>query len=198
MSVLDHDHHKVIGGNHDNYTRGQCFGQFTGNPDDKCLGDECLACQGRGYIYPQQTPHFLGDFGTWTVPMVGEVFFVRGAWSIDWEHRIPGLSWWDDEQLKTAQMHKAMRLYSEKKPRIMVTHTAPDSVVPEIPRSKENIFGPILHHPATERFLDTLFEIHKPEMWFFGHWHKDWHGAILGTEFYCLNELSVYDFGERE
>lgn len=38
------------------------------------------------------SPHCLGDFGTHSVPEFGDVFYVRGAWSIDHMARMPCLA----------------------------------------------------------------------------------------------------------
>jgi hypothetical protein len=189
MFELDASRHKCVGGNHDNYTRGDC----------ECNGEGCQKCHGRGFLFINQPPHFLGDFGIWSVPMVGDIFFARGAWSIDWKNRIPGASWWDDEELKAMQMGHAHQLYLDTKPKIVVTHTCPDWIVDRMFASgmKSN-YGPQSHFPRTEQWLGQLFAIHQPEIWFYGHYHHNWDQEIRGTRFICLDELYCFDFDRDE
>jgi hypothetical protein len=180
---LDPAFHKFIGGNHDNYTRGECPG---------CTGDDCSRCQGRGFSFINMPPHCLPDFGIWSVPGVGDIFYARGAWSIDWKDRTPGHSWWDDEEMKAIRIGQAHQLYMDIKPKIVVTHTCPDSIVERIPFKR--IFGPQMHHPRTEQFLEHMFSAHQPEIWLFGHYHCNWDQVIRGTRFVCIDELFCFDF----
>jgi hypothetical protein len=184
-------YHKSISGNHDNYTKKIC----------PCTDREnCRSCDMRGYTFPMMSKHFLGDYGVWDVPDFGEIFFVRGAWSIDKQWRIPGVSWW--EELSYAQGLRALELYEKLKPDFVVTHTVPSSIIPEVPFKR--IFGDTIHGSRTESLLDNLYYIHQPKKWIFGHWHVDWKREISHpktenkTEFMCLNELSFVDFPKKD
>jgi hypothetical protein len=128
--------------------------------------------------------------------MVGDIFYARGAWSIDWQSRTPGVNWWDDEEMKSIRMGEAQQLYCDTKPKIVVTHTCPDSIVDRIPFPR--IFGPQLHHPRTEQFLDRLFSFHQPDIWLFGHFHHNWDEVVRGTRFVCIGELNCFDFDRDE
>lgn len=189
LDEIDPTCHRVLAGNHDNYTRQPCR---------SCKGDNCTACQGKGYIFSEQTPHFLGDYGVWNVPDFQPIFFVRGAWSIDWQYRIPGVSWWEDEEISYSQGMKALELYSRLKPSFVVTHTAPSGVIPKIPF--ERLFGNKVYTTRTETLLQQLYDLHQPETWLFGHFHVDWDCVIRHpstgkeTKFICLDELSYRDF----
>ncbi len=181
--VLEADDHKIIGGNHDNYTRKIC---------EACPGKECIHCKGKGFVYLHQTKHFLGDFGVHQIPDFPSIFYIRGAWSIDKQWRRPGIDWWENEELTFQECEEAIKLYEQVKPDFMVTHTAPDGIIPEIPFDR--IFGDKLHHPRTEVMLQRLWEIHQPKIWIFGHFHIDWDEVINTTRFICLDELSYKDF----
>jgi hypothetical protein len=63
LNKVDDTHHKILAGNHDNYDNMDRF------------------------------PHFLGDFGVYSVGGY-DFFFIRGAFSVDKKYRIPKISWW--------------------------------------------------------------------------------------------------------
>lgn len=180
---------RLLGGNHDEYTRSPC---------QNCTGEECVPCQGRGFLFTEQPEHFLGDFGLYEAPGVGVFFFVRGAWSIDWRGRIPGVSWWPDEELDERQADRALNLYRQVRPDLVLSHTAPASIVPSVPFQR--IFGDTIHGTRTESMLQAMYDYHQPSRWLFGHWHVDWVKTITHaktgkeTQFICLNELSRVDF----
>jgi len=126
----------------------------------------------------QASPNYLGDFG-----MQDGIFFAGGADSIDKLHRKRFISWWPNEQLTYSQQMKAMDLYRECLPRIVVTHDCPDSVCTELFQ--------IWQGNSTRSFLQELLEIHKPQYWIFGHHHKSRCKVIQGTTFHCLAEFEA-------
>lgn len=185
---LDANHHRVIGGNHDNYGQLRC---------PTCKGAGCQACENRGYIYSEQTQHFLGDFGLWSPPSFWSVFYIRGAWSIDHKNRIPGISWWPDEELTYGKLETATNYYEEQKPSFVVSHTCPASIAPYLPASQN--FGDAIHKTRTGTALDVMWNVNPPKVWVFGHWHCSFDQLIQHpngkqTRFVCLNELEHKDF----
>jgi predicted phosphodiesterase len=185
--VLDPEKHKVIAGNHDNYDKSSCA---------SCNGHGCAACSHRGYVFCQQTPHFLGDYGLWTPPSFTEpLFYLRGGYSIDKHHRLArGFGWWPEEELTYQQAMRALQFYAEHKPRIVVTHAAPKTV-------KHALFtdNVEIQSSATEEVLDQMWQLHQPDMWFFGHYHRTWEDMLTpetgggSTHFRCLDILEAYD-----
>ena len=149
-----------------------------------------------GYKFCDMPPHFLKDYGIWEIPDFGPIFYVRGAWSLDKDFRLPGISWWEDEELTYAQCLKAIELYTKAKPDFVVTHTAPASIIPSIPFKR--IFGDKIYGSRTESMLEEMYKIHQPKTWIFGHFHVDWTQTIGKTKFICLNELSYIDFPKKE
>lgn len=113
-------------------------------------------------------------------------FFVGGAESVDKMRRIPGVSWWHDEELSINDMCNIIPHYEYAKPEFMVTHDCPDIVANEICGYQED-------STRTRYFLSVLLEIHKPRYWIFGHWHVSFQKEIHGTKFICLNELEYVD-----
>jgi len=130
-------------------------------------------------------PHYLGDFGYSCLNGVN-YFYYRGAYSIDRQYRTIGIDWWEQEQVNIDQFMKARELYREIKPDIVLTHDCPDEVSLKIldrnQRKYENLTG---------WALQELLNIHQPDLWVFGHYHKSrtiQHGE---TKFVCLNELET-------
>jgi DNA repair exonuclease SbcCD nuclease subunit len=91
--------------------------------------------------------NYLGEYGY--IPK-HKLFYVAGAWSIDfawrkewnykkqWEKekynsKTPAKKvWWEDEELSSIELEAAINLYAETKPEIMISHEAPSSIVPHV------------------------------------------------------------------
>lgn len=117
-----------------------------------------------------------------------DVMFVGGASSIDWQYRIEGYSWWKDEQCSQDQFNEIVDIYFVTKPRVMVTHDCPLSIIPLIHRHhfKEN--------SRTQQALQMMFEYHQPDLWVHGHHHISIDHVVEGTRFVCLAELELKEF----
>jgi predicted phosphodiesterase len=169
LNELDHNKHKFFGGNHDNY------GDY-----HKCK-------------------YSLGDYGLDELGGL-EFFFVRGAFSVDIMYRLEEnmnnkKSWWSQEELLYDQMRMCEEEYRKVKPKVMLTHTAPREAI-------KNMFSNSLlmrlglgsdFVSQTSSFLQSLFEIHQPDTWVFGHFHQNITESINGTKFVCLPELGYID-----
>lgn len=96
---------------------------------------------------------------------------IGGAYSIDWMLRIPGRSWWPDEQpsdeVKARVEHKLDQLGWQVD--IVLSHTVPlkyepvEVFLPGIDQSKVD--------KSTERWLDILEERLQYRKWYAGHYH---------------------------
>lgn len=132
-----------------------------------------------------------------TVETYGDttVMALGGAWSIDWQYRTEGVSWWRDEELSYHELDTMIGIYSAIKPDIMITHDAPTLASYRMfIKSGKNFGGKTLHLTKTGEALQAMFEIHQPKMHFFGHWHNTIEMDIDGTHFHCLDELDFVDF----
>lgn len=185
---LDANFHKILGGNHDDYHE-------------------------ENGVFVNQTPHFLGDFGIHTIPDFGDIFFVRGGRSIDYSSRTEGYDWFRLEEMQHIQGLKALELYKETKPQLMISHECPEEAIHLLQEDRElkarrKKKGPYFYQvktwngmpilPSKTAFLlQGMFEIHQPKIWLFGHHHQSFNGVHNGTRFICLNELQYMDINEN-
>jgi predicted phosphodiesterase len=121
----------------------------------------------------RQYPNYLGDFGVWE-----GIFFVSGAWSINEKDLTPMHNWWPDEQLNWQQSNECVRLFSEVKPKVVVSHDCPINVAYD--------FWKVTNRDNTKMLLQEMFDIHQPDLWVFGHHHKDMDRRTMGTRFVCV------------
>jgi hypothetical protein len=126
--------------------------------------------------------HSLGDSYFYTKK---GIMSVRGAFSIDRSIRTEGVDWWRNEELNYIEMKKVIHDYEFFKPPIMVTHECPQSV-------RDHLFG-IKETSITSMGFESMFEIHQPELWIFGHHHISKNKIINGTKFVCLSELEIFN-----
>lgn len=141
--------------------------QIRGNHDNPAL---CL-----------ESPSWIPD-----MTVEGDTFFMGGAFSLDWALRKVGIDLWNDEELSYTEMMKAIDIYETARPSIMVTHDCPDEAA-------DIIFRRYGNGSRTSAALQAMFEVHKPDLWIFGHWHESQRKIIKGTEFICLAELETID-----
>jgi hypothetical protein len=145
--------------------------------------------------YDFKLPHYLGDFGKHSIPLRDgsfDFFYMRGAFSIDFQHRICDLDWFPQEELTWEEGDKAFLSYQEMRPRTMFTHDCPTEIVYTMAKFYLGDF----HASRTHQYLQAMFEEHKPELWVFGHHHHNWVKEWKGTTFMCLTELAHIDFDE--
>lgn len=136
-------------------------------------------------------PNYLGDFG---YIEESDIMYIGGGYSIDYMMRIPGISWWPDEELNLEQMAECQQLYIRMKPRVVVSHEAPFFVAKEILG-----FEPEGRCGSTINFLEYLWQHeHRPEHWIFGHYHLHWEKTFGPTHFHCLSELEVLRLRTRD
>ena len=105
--------------------------------------------------------------------------FCGGADSIDKNHRIPHVSWWPQEVISYKDMEQ---LDSAEEIDVIISHTAP------------TLFDLGNHYKNTNTYkdpsrdaLDTVLDLYKPDMWFFGHYHMLKHGKYAETLWTCLS-----------
>lgn len=113
------------------------------------------------------------------------IFFVGGADSIDKYKRTEGVDWWREEELSIRELSVLIDKYEQYKPLIVVSHDCPESISDCLSRQKNS--------SATRQAMQTMFEIHQPSLWVFGHWHQTFTKEIRNTEFICIDTLKYID-----
>jgi hypothetical protein len=133
-------------------------------------------------------PNWIAD-GTYE----NDMFFLGGGYSIDHAARTPGIDWWADEELSYSKLMWLMDRYERQKPRIMVSHEGPSSVIQTI-FFDELGWAKIGAWPSrTSSALQEMFLVHQPDYWLFGHWHNRQERTINGTKFIALGEMDYVD-----
>ena len=130
-------------------------------------------------------PNYLGDWGYIPDP---NMFYVSGGFSIDHAYRFVDMTWWKDEELNNEEMSKALDSYKINKPKIVVSHECPLGVKIDFVTNSWKFDV----NSRTEELLQSMFEIHQPDYWIFGHHHQRKELDKNGTHFVCLGEL-MYD-----
>ena len=138
--------------------------------------------------------NYLGDYGY--LPTHG-LFYLSGAWSIDRDMRIEGRSWWRDEQLSYDELKNAIDIYETNHPKIVVSHDCPSEVSEYLLSTFDPLFRSMgVIRTKTGIALQQMLDIHKPDLWVFGHYHvsKEFWIKDYPTKFVCLNELECKEF----
>lgn len=121
----------------------------------------------------------------------GNMMFVGGAKSTDRARRLEGYNWWPDEELSYQELFHMIDIYEAAKPEIMVTHDCPYQIDYHLAHATGKYYQNM--DSRTKSALQSMFDLHKPRLWIFGHWHFDYDEVFDGTRFICLNELSWID-----
>lgn len=147
------------------------------NPDHKFI---CGNHDNR--LFVSQHPNFLGAYG---FNEAANLFYISGAYSTDFVGRVPGLTWWREEELSWSELSAMIDLFARTQPRVVVSHTAPTSVI-------HTLFPYTNGNRACGRTgdaLDAALGRWQPEYWFFGHMHHTQGQKIGKTHFQCVGEM---------
>ncbi len=104
---------------------------------------------------------------------------IGGAESIDQYRRISGKTWWAEE---IPSYEESSRFGDLPSADIVVTHTAPMSIVEDSPIAEHKLSDPFSHDLSNVlRCID-----YTPKLWLFGHFHDHFAATVNGTQFQCL------------
>lgn len=127
-----------------------------------------------------------------------DIMYIGGAWSIDQAYRTRGYDWWEDEELSYEQLNLQINVYDMLRPIVMVTHDCPTIAATEMfINTNKALYKGIQYKTRTASAFQTMFEIHQPQLWIFGHWHHTKEAVINGTRFVCINELDYIDVNTK-
>lgn len=130
------------------------------------------------------TSNYLGDYA---IDKTNSILYISGAATLPWDrdHRIEGVSIWNDEELSDkdfCQIQTCMMLFS---PKIVISHEGPLSL------HKRMFNYPTLYPSRTSIMMDNLLRLHKPDAWYFGHHHQSQVLNFQGIHFQCLAPLEI-------
>jgi len=178
-SWLSGDKHKVVGGNHEDYT-----------------------------VAPRSS-HYLGDFGEYTLNGVKFFFIRGGISIDRVQRRNEQIAsmhpheppekfqtWWSQEELNLSQMLECIALYKKVRPNIVLSHV-PCATFSKIMSPDDSILQAFGFHKGFKEnhqlLGDELLKIHQPDLWFSGHFHIKQSARIGNTQFVGLAELGYID-----
>lgn len=176
------EYRKIIENCENSIQVGDFGAGFVPLPDDIPLTNRFIRGNHDSPYCCRLSNHWIKD-GIWDEEK--KMFFLGGAYSIDQNCRTPMISWWPDEELNYPELFGLVSEYEFRQPEIMITHDCPDTIRKHFFRIHETT--------RTSSALQSMFEIHKPKLWIFGHHHSFRDEVILGTRFICLAELQTMD-----
>lgn len=157
-------------------------------------------------------PNYLGDYGY--LPEE-DIFYIGGAFSIDRESRVEGVSWWRDEELSYTELARAIEAYHKSRPRVVVSHECPRAVSELLLSMLNGGLGHGMYQTYPDYYgrklgcvrsrtacaLQVMLEHWEPEHWFFGHYHvtktlyvaNDSGSGFRKTAFHCVGELDCQE-----
>ena len=129
----------------------------------------------------------LGDFGITDIGRF-RILYVAGGFSIDRAGRLPGVSWWEDEELSYADFEKILDLVQADGAAvdIVVSHEAPTAITFQLG------LGQVIN-TRTSQGLEAIRRVIKPKLWVFGHYHMRFYRTVDGCQYVGLDELEHYD-----
>jgi len=106
------------------------------------------------------------------------IMFMGGAESIDKHMRREGVDWFREEVITQSELDDL----PDKKIDIFITHTCPLELVHDMLK-----YYPEKQREPSNHALSALWQMYKPKLWIFGHWHHHKEGLLFGTKWYALS-----------
>jgi hypothetical protein len=125
---------------------------------------------------------------TYTLPDGRVIMFMGGAHSIDKHLRKFGIDWFPEETIS----YNDMQDLPDIKVDIFITHTCPAELVSTMVNNAR-YSGKDLE--PSNQALSQLWYMYKPNLWYFGHWHKFNEGVLHSQTKWTA--LSAPGFGDR-
>lgn len=109
-----------------------------------------------------------------------KVLGIGGAYSIDKDSRLPGVSWWPEELITQGDILTAL---DNEQPDIVVTHDVPESV----PHRYFLNQYPTGETRSQRLLLEEVFQKFHPNLWVHGHYHRRYEYQLDNTRFIGLS-----------
>lgn len=171
--TVDSKHHRVLGGNHDDYN-----------------------------VAPK-TPNWLGDYGVCDTLGTPFFFIRGGHSIDCHDRIFKEVScgvqeYWHNEELNFAEMLACARDYGHLCMDLVVSHDCPSFVNDEMhkndpsPNVLERCGWPKNYRSNTSLLLTELWNSHAPKLWIFGHHHRSFRFKYGPTQFVGLGIGEIY------
>ena len=153
--------------------------------------DYCIFGTRDFYPYLDHSPHSLGDYSLF--PGTDDILCVRGGYSHDWLHKIPGdildydqypaAGFWLEEQLNSTDFQTIID--SGVSPRVILSHEPPQEVA--------RLMFDEPNNTRTGWGLQLLLKAFSPELWVFASAGVSDSVRVHETKFVSLGLLEVTD-----
>lgn len=139
-------------------------------------------------------PSCLGRFGPLSKI---NAYFVSGGHTPNAKtdkRFIPDYNWFECEELTKEEQDSCRKQYEWVKPEIVITHGPP--TIAELAMFRPKPPHTELYKCPHATFLQTLYEIHQPRTWIFGHWHMNKKHYEPKTEFVCIgmDQYEIFNY----
>ncbi len=178
-----------IRGNHENHDMlDNIFGQDDGKHSIMPMSGEYFPHAGDIYLCNSGTVLELGK---------KKILMLGGADSIDKERRVEHKTWWRQEiPSKECQERILGTDYSDID--IVISHTAPASIVEQMPLDTQSFTSDPNYHDPTTDYLDKCFyhiksTPNKLKLWVYGHFHMPFKTTKDDCSFIGLNTLNPWN-----
>lgn len=107
---------------------------------------------------------------------------LGGAFSVDKEHRVPGVSWWPEEEIN---WDEAERVCNGGHADFMFTHDCPAGVnILSIKYNPMGLPNHVLNQAENHRnLLRQIVDEVKPDRLYHGHYHERYDGKLWGNDY---------------
>ena len=132
---------------------------------------------------------FYMPFGTTLTLEDGRiVLFCGGARSTDQYWRTEGVDWWPQEEITAKDLDKL----PDTRVDIVISHTTPDEFLMQM-HNKGIItvdFTDPNQKDGSRQALSYVLNKYSPELWYFGHFHKQASGSFRSTRWFCIDMVA--------
>ena len=160
----------------------------------KTKGAKILWCDGnhedhwalRDRVTDELAPNviYMPRGSTYTLPDGRVMMFMGGADSIDKHMRIEGSTWFREEVIQQRDLYDLPDIKVD----IFITHTCPVELLNDLLK-----YDLRKNSDPSNKALTELWKRYKPDLWFFGHWHKSLEGMLSSTKWYSLSHPTMGD-----
>ncbi len=144
-------------------------------------------------FFPKADNIFLCNTGSLLIIEATNILFLGGGDSIDKSIRKFGSSWWPQEIPSKECMEQVLNNDYGVSIDIIVSHTAPASIVKKMPLITNDFADNLTYHDPTTDFLEECYKKLRPRTWIYGHFHLPFIYKDKDCSFTALNSCSTYN-----